>query len=106
LGGTFGAISGYGDREQPKMGHKMTKSLPVSPKAVVRTLVLCSPLLALAACAPPAPPPGPTAADAMAAAQAAQQTANQALQTAQQAEADAQAAKAAASSMYQRSLHK
>ena len=64
-----------------------------------------SSLLLLGACAP-APAAGPTAAEAMAAAQAAQATANQALQTAQQAEADAQAARAAASSMYQRSLHK
>lgn len=62
-------------------------------------------LLLLAACAQPQAA-GPTATEAMAAAQAAQQTANQALQTAQQAEADAQAARTAASSMYNRSLHK
>lgn len=61
--------------------------------------------LLLAACAQPQAA-GPTAAEAMAAAQAAQQTANEALQTAKQAESDAQAARTAASSMYQRSLHK
>jgi hypothetical protein len=83
----------------------MNKSISMSPIRITRALLMCSPLFALAACAP-AEPAGPTAAQAMAAAQAAQQTANQALSTAQQAEADAQAAKAAASSMYQRSLHK
>jgi PBP1b-binding outer membrane lipoprotein LpoB len=70
-----------------------------------RVLLICAPALLLGACAQPEAA-GPTAAQAMAAAQAAQQTANQALQTAQQAETDAQAARTAASSMYQRSLHK
>ena len=64
-------------------------------------LLLGAPLL-LGACAPappPAPPPGPTAAEAM-------ERANAAYALAQQAENDAQAAKVAASTMYQRSLHK
>jgi hypothetical protein len=71
----------------------------------IRFALLGGSLLLLGACAQPQAA-GPTAAEAMAAAQAAQQTANQALQIAQQAEADAQAARAAASSMYNRSLHK
>ncbi|HXC26868.1 MAG TPA: hypothetical protein VNV38_02860 [Stellaceae bacterium] len=64
-------------------------------------LLLSAPLF-LGACAPtppPAPPPGPTAAEAM-------DRANAAYALAQQAESDAQAAKVAASTMYQRSLHK
>ena len=84
-------------REGPEMTNPTIK--------LGRVLLICAPALWLGACAP-APPPGPTAAEAMAAAQAAQQTANQALQTAQQAETDAQAARTAASSMYNRSLHK
>jgi len=71
----------------------------------IKVILAGGTLLMLAACAQPQAA-GPTAAEAMAAAQAAQQTANQALQTAQQAETDAQAARQAASSMYQRSLHK
>ena len=60
--------------------------------------------LLLAACAAPAAAPPPC--DACAAAARAQATADQALQVAQHAEADAQAARTAASSMYNRSLHK
>ena len=71
----------------------------------IKLVLVCGSMLLLAACAQPQAA-GPTAAEAMAAAQAAQATANQALQTAQQAESDAQAARAAASQMYQRSLHK
>ena len=83
----------------------MTKSIPSALMKLTRVVLLCSPVLLLGACAQPQAA-GPTAAEAMQAAQAAQATANQALQTAQQAEADAQAAKTAASTMYQRSLHK
>ncbi len=71
----------------------------------VKLAVVCGSVLLLAACAP-APAAGPTVADAMAAAQRAQQTADQALSIAQKAESDAEAARTAASSMYNRSLHK
>jgi hypothetical protein len=81
----------------------MTNRIPTA--IAVKFAVLGGAAVLLAACAQPQAA-GPTAAEAMAAAQAAQQTANQALQTAQQAEADAQAARTAASSMYNRSLHK
>jgi hypothetical protein len=79
----------------------MTKSIPaVMFRVVSGVLVVSAPLL-LGACAPApaAPPPGPTAAEAM-------DRANAAYALAQQAENDAQAAKVAASTMYQRSLHK
>jgi hypothetical protein len=79
----------------------MTKSIPaVMFKAMTGVVVVSAPLL-LGACAPApaAPPPGPTAAEAM-------DRANAAYALAQQAENDAQAAKVAASTMYQRTLHK
>lgn len=78
----------------------MTKPIPAAAIKVASVLVLGAPLL-LGACAPapPPPPPGPTAAEAM-------DRANAAYALAQQAENDAQAAKVAASTMYQRSLHK
>lgn len=81
---------------------KMTTLIPVRPMTVVRTLLLCSPVLLLGACAPP--PPGPC--DACAAAAQAQSTANEALSTAQQALAAANAARTASSEMYQRTLRK
>jgi hypothetical protein len=93
-------LTPFANREQTT-GADMTNPT----KQLGRVLLICAPALLLAACAQPEAA-GPTAAQAMAAAQAAQQTANQALQTAQQAETDAQAARTAASSMYQRSLHK
>jgi hypothetical protein len=77
----------------------------INPAVFTKFAILGGAALLLASCAQPQAA-GPTAAEAMAAAQAAQQTANQALSLAQQAEADAQAARTAASSMYQRSLHK
>lgn len=78
----------------------MTKSIPATAIKVASVLALGAPLF-LGACAPtpPPPPPGPTAAEAM-------DRANAAYALAQQAENDAQAAKVAASTMYQRSLHK
>jgi hypothetical protein len=78
----------------------MTKSIPaVMFRVVSGVLVVSAPLL-LGACqpAPAAPPP----CDAC----AAMNRANEAYALAQQAESDAQAAKVAASTMYQRSLHK
>jgi hypothetical protein len=68
--------------------------------SLARVLLVCSPVLLLGACAPTPPPPPPC--DAC----AAMSRANEAYTLAQQAETDAQAARAAASSMYQRSLHK
>lgn len=78
----------------------MTKSIPAVFKVVPSVLVLSAPLL-LGACAPPPPPPV-----AACNACAAMDRANAAYALAQQAENDAQAAKVAASTMYQRSLHK
>jgi len=79
----------------------MTKSIPaVMFKTVSGVLVLSAPLL-LGACAP-APAAPPAACNAC----AAMDRANAAYALAQQAENDAQAAKVAASTMYQRSLHK
>lgn len=78
----------------------MTKRFPaVMFRVVSGVLVVSAPLL-LGACtpAPAAPPP----CDAC----AAMNRANEAYALAQQAESDAQAAKVAASTMYQRSLHK
>jgi hypothetical protein len=78
----------------------MTKSIPaVALKIVSGALVISAPLF-LGACAPtPAPAPACDACAAM-------NRANEAYALAQQAENDAQAAKVAASTMYQRSLHK
>ena len=78
----------------------MTKSFPaVALRVVSGALVLSAPLL-LGACAPaPAPPPPCDACAAMS-------RVNEAYALAQQAENDAQAAKVAASTMYQRTLHK
>jgi hypothetical protein len=81
----------------------MTKLIGKGPVSLVRILLLCSPALALGACAAPPPPPP---CDACAAAAQAQQTANQALTVAHQALAAANAARAASSEMYQRSLRK
>jgi hypothetical protein len=79
----------------------MTKSIPaVMFRVVSGVLVVSAPLL-LGACAP-APAAAPPACDAC----AAMSRANEAYALAQQAESDAQAAKVAASTMYQRSLHK
>ena len=80
----------------------MTKLIGRGPASLVRVLLLCSPVLALGACA--TPPPGPC--DACAAAAQAQETANHALTVAQQALSEANAARAASSEMYQRSLRK
>jgi hypothetical protein len=69
---------------------------------LVRAALLCAPALLVAACAPPPPSTvvvGVTADQAM-------ERANAAYALAQQAEADAQAARVAASTMYNRSLHK
>jgi hypothetical protein len=87
-------------REQAKKVAPMTKSFPaVALRVVSGALVLSAPLL-LGACAPaPAPPPPCDACAAMS-------RANEAYALAQQAENDAQAAKVAASTMYQRTLHK
>ena len=71
---------------------------------IARALVVCAPVLALGACAPPEPPPPPC--DACALAQQAQATANQALTTAQQALAAANEARQASTTMYHRSLRK
>jgi hypothetical protein len=80
-------------------GALMTKSFPVALKLVSGALVLSAPLF-LGACAPaPAPTPACDACAAM-------NRANEAYALAQQAENDAQAAKVAASTMYQRTLHK
>jgi hypothetical protein len=81
-------------------GAQMTKSIPATAIKVASVLAFGAPLF-LGACAPTPPPPpaGPTAAEAM-------DRANAAYALAQQAENDAQAAKVAASTMYQRSLHK
>lgn len=70
-------------------------------KSISAMGLLGASLLALGACAPvpAAPPPSCDACAAMS-------RANEAYSLAQQAESDAQAAKAAASTMYQRSLHK
>ena len=77
----------------------MTKSLSSVSVKLVGVAMLLSPLL-LGACAPaPAAPPPCDACAAM-------NRANEAYALAQQAENDAQAAKAAASTMYQRTLHK
>jgi hypothetical protein len=66
----------------------------------VKIVAVCGSMLLLAACAPaPAAPPPCDACAAMS-------RANEAYNLAQQAEADAQAAKTAASTMYNRSLHK
>ena len=68
--------------------------------AFIRLGLVCSGLLLVAACAPaPAAPPPCDACAAMS-------RANEAYALAQKAEEDAQAARQAASSMYQRSLHK
>lgn len=77
----------------------MTKSIPATAIKVASVLALTAPLF-LGACAP-TPPPAP-ACNAC----AAMDRANAAYALAQQAENDAQAAKVAASTMYQRSLHK
>lgn len=78
----------------------MTKSIPaVMFKVVSGVLVVSAPLL-LGACAPA--PAAVPACDAC----AAMNRANEAYALAQQAESDAQAAKVAASTMYQRTLHK
>ena len=81
----------------------MIKLPPKRPATLMRTLLLCAPVLALGACAVPAAPPP---CDACAAAQRAQATADQALTVAQQALAAANASRAASSEMYQRSLRK
>jgi hypothetical protein len=86
-----------------KKARTMTKLIGKSPVSLVRILLLCSPALALGACAAPPPPPP---CDACAAAAAAQSTANEALTTAQRALAAANAARAASSEMYERSLRK
>lgn len=80
----------------------MTKLIRKGPVSWLRIALLCSPVLALGACA--TPPPGPC--DACAAAAQAQATANEALTTARQALSEANAARAASSEMYQRSLRK
>jgi len=71
-------------------------------KSIPALALLGGSALLLGACAPPPPPPPPQACNAC----AAMDRANAAYALAQQAENDAQAAKAAASTMYQRSLHK
>ena len=78
----------------------MTKITSAVVVKLAGVLVLASPLL-LGACAPApaAPPPACNACAAM-------NRANEAYALAQQAESDAQAAKVAASTMYQRTLHK
>jgi hypothetical protein len=100
LGGTFRQFAVF-EIENKQEGAQMTKTFRATGYKVASVLLLSAPLF-LGACAPappPAPPPGPTAAEAM-------DRANAAYALAQQAENDAQAAKVAASTMYQRSLHK
>ncbi|MGH7110777.1 MAG: hypothetical protein ACREFK_10145 [Stellaceae bacterium] len=80
----------------------MTKLIRKGSPSWLRIALLCSPVLALGACA--VPPQGPC--DACAAAAHAQATANEALSTAQQALSEANSARAASSEMYQRSLRK
>ncbi|HTW51249.1 MAG TPA: hypothetical protein VME45_05070 [Stellaceae bacterium] len=79
----------------------MTKSIPAVMFRVVSGAVIVGAPLLLGACAPPPPPPV-----AACSACAAMDRANAAYALAQQAENDAQAAKVAASTMYQRTLHK
>jgi hypothetical protein len=97
--GTFlrAAVFYIGNKQK---GALMTKITPAVVVKLASVLVLGSPLL-LGACAPVAAgPPAPCNACA------AMDRANAAYALAQQAENDAQAAKAAASTMYQRTLHK
>ena len=80
----------------------MTKSIPaVMFRVVSSAMILGAPLL-LGACTPAPAAPPPEACNAC----AAMDRANAAYALAQQAENDAQAAKVAASTMYQRTLHK
>ena len=79
----------------------MTKSISAVVFRVVSGVLVVSAPLLLGACAPAPAAPAP-ACDAC----AAMNRANEAYALAQQAESDAQAAKVAASTMYQRTLHK